>query len=76
MVTQPRLPWSTGTKSLPKYPAQLPPTGSATKLLITKIAGKLFVLDPNGTVVAFADTMRRKILIAAILMMHETLAPF
>ncbi len=46
------------------------------EIAYTKIAGKLFELDPNGTVVAFADTMRRKILIAAILMMHETLAPF
>jgi len=56
--------------------AQICGTIAATNLLITKIAGKLFELDPNGTVVAFADTMRRKILIAAILMMHETLAPF
>jgi acyl-[acyl-carrier-protein] desaturase len=34
----------------------------------TKIVGKLFEHDPNKTVIAFADIMRRKILMPAHLM--------
>ncbi|KAE8022696.1 hypothetical protein FH972_008477 [Carpinus fangiana] len=34
----------------------------------TKIVGKLFELDPNETIIAFADMMRRKILMLAHLM--------
>ncbi|XP_059457671.1 stearoyl-[acyl-carrier-protein] 9-desaturase, chloroplastic-like [Corylus avellana] len=38
------------------------------EIAYTKIAGKLFELDPNETVIAFADMMRRKILMPAHLM--------
>jgi acyl-[acyl-carrier-protein] desaturase len=38
------------------------------EIAYTKIVGKLFELDPNETVIAFADMMRRKILMPAHLM--------
>lgn len=38
------------------------------EIAYTKIAGKLFELDPNDTVMAFAEMMRRKILMPAHLM--------
>jgi acyl-[acyl-carrier-protein] desaturase len=43
------------------------------EIVYTKIVGKLFELDPNETVIAFANMMRRKILMPAHLSYDENL---
>ncbi|XWS22147.1 hypothetical protein CRYUN_Cryun29cG0010000 [Craigia yunnanensis] len=64
MGIQPGLPRSMGTLSWLKFVVTLPQMKSDMRAY-TKIVEKLFEIDPDGTVLAFADMMRKKITMPA-----------
>ncbi|KAG0488186.1 hypothetical protein HPP92_006997 [Vanilla planifolia] len=68
MATPQGLPRSTAISSLHRYVASSPRTRSATRLPTPKIIEKLFEVDPDETVLSFADMMKKKIAMPAHLM--------
>ncbi|WRX31814.1 Fatty acid desaturase [Theobroma cacao] len=65
------LPWNMGIPSLAQICGTVASDEKSHEIAYSKIVEKLFEIDPDGTVVAFAEMMKKKITMPAHLMYDE-----